>query len=325
MKNQIVLSICIPTYNQPQDLRRTLSSIVSQISSGEIEVIIGDNSTNSETEHLVKRDFDLPYLHYFRYGKNLGSDRNILLITGNAKGQYIWWFGDDKMRPGAINYILNIIKKNSDLSLIWVNVVNLQVPGGVLVYNFSQDKLVSNKNQVLEEISDELTFISSIVFRKDKILNVNQKNMNQFIGSGFVNLYLVMHILSQGGKFYYISYPYIIYHPTPAGRYSYDRFQVFGINFFKVVMNFKDKFDGKPIKRMLTKNFSRLWRWVLVGWLEGYSTPRGKLWPMFKLYWNFSEFWLAAPFFLMPKFVIKFIYFLETAIRKFKKKITQID
>ena len=53
MENNILLSICIPTYNQPQKVKRLLKSLLPQISP-EVEIIVCDDSSNFETENIIK-------------------------------------------------------------------------------------------------------------------------------------------------------------------------------------------------------------------------------------------------------------------------------
>ncbi len=315
ISENIILSICIPTCNRPIKLKRLLESIFSQVTP-EVEIVIGDDSSGFETEKIIKKNFPNDRIFYYRNkhqkfdeGPNSSKfDRNLLGITKQASGKYIWWFGDDdEMQPGAINHVLDIIKQKSNITLIWVNhyVFSQNIPA----FNWRKDKFFEDKNQVIEDVANLLGFISSIIFRKDGISNIDEKKMEKFIGSGFINLYLVMHILSKNGKFFYINYPYVCIHLSSVNEISYDGFQVFTVNFYNIVMSFKKSFLKKSFKKMLAKNFGHVWRGILVSWLRGYDTPKGKLWIIFKLYWNFPEFWLAAPFFMMPKFITKFGYF----------------
>ena len=43
-----------------------------------------------------------------------------------AKGEYIWFIGDDDLLvPGAIKYLLRLIKRNSAFDFFWVNTFHL--------------------------------------------------------------------------------------------------------------------------------------------------------------------------------------------------------
>ncbi|MGM2833869.1 glycosyltransferase family 2 protein, partial [Bacillus cereus group sp. Bce025] len=69
IKNVPLVSILIPTYNRPHYFKIALESALAQTYSN-IEIIVGDDSTNNETEKLIYRD----YLHkhkHITYIRNL--------------------------------------------------------------------------------------------------------------------------------------------------------------------------------------------------------------------------------------------------------------
>ena len=57
LKN-ILLSICLPVYNQPDKVREFFKNIIPQLNpeiSSHIEIVIRDDSTNDETKNVVSR------------------------------------------------------------------------------------------------------------------------------------------------------------------------------------------------------------------------------------------------------------------------------
>ncbi len=62
IKNVPLVSILIPTYNRPHYFKIALESALAQTYSN-IEIIVGDDSTNNETEKLIYRD----YLHKHKH------------------------------------------------------------------------------------------------------------------------------------------------------------------------------------------------------------------------------------------------------------------
>jgi glycosyltransferase involved in cell wall biosynthesis len=110
MTNKI--SIIIPTYNRPIELRDTLNSILNQTFSPK-EILIIDDSTNNFTENLIKNlsnnflkiNIILKYIKNTRaksltLARNLGIDKS----TGNI----ILFLDDDVILDN--NYIFEIIK-----------------------------------------------------------------------------------------------------------------------------------------------------------------------------------------------------------------------
>jgi len=62
------------------------------------------------------------------------------------------------------------------------------------------------------------------------------------------------------------------------------------------------------VRKVIKKSFASLWRGMLVGWIGGWDTPKGKRWRMFKLYWSYPECWIALPIMLMPLWVNRGLY-----------------
>ena len=97
MKNRLPLvSVGIPTYNRPKDLRRTLECITGQTYKN-LEIIVSDNcSPGPETEAIV-REFMAKdaRIQYFRQQENKGGEFNFKFVLGKATGEYFMWAADD--------------------------------------------------------------------------------------------------------------------------------------------------------------------------------------------------------------------------------------
>lgn len=304
----IVLSICILSYNQPYEVRRFLKSILPQ-STPEVEIVIKDDSSNSDTENVVKEYIRKGPIRYFR-GKKGGLDKAIISITQEARGRYVWWFGDDVMADGAIIKVLSLIKSFPDISFIGVNSCDLNKCE--LAHKLGGDKFFKDRNQVIEEILSSLGFISATIFKRENALT-GLKNSEKFIGSAFVNLYIVMHVLSQGGKFYFLSMPYVLGNSkSPDQVQWYDCFYPFAINLFYIVQEFRDLFDKRSIKKALSNNLKGILKGIMVHRAKGYTTGLGtsdpKLKILTKLYWNYSILWVMFPFLVLPRSADKILY-----------------
>jgi glycosyltransferase involved in cell wall biosynthesis len=91
------VSVLIPTYNRPDYVRLALESVLQQ-SYRNIEIIIGDDSTNDDTEILMQ-DYihQYPRIRYFRNQTNLGQFDNSLRCMELAEGEYINFLMDDDL------------------------------------------------------------------------------------------------------------------------------------------------------------------------------------------------------------------------------------
>ncbi len=114
--NNPVISICIPTYNRAKCLRQCIESITEQFkdtqSRDNVEIVISDNASVDDTESLVKEfQKEFSNIYYYKNSENIGVDRNILNAVEKAKGEWVWFLGDDDaLFSGAIDYMLQELK-----------------------------------------------------------------------------------------------------------------------------------------------------------------------------------------------------------------------
>ncbi|GLV65191.1 glycosyl transferase [Bacillus mycoides] len=95
-KNLPLVSILIPTFNRPHYFKIALESALAQTYSN-IEIIVGDDSTNDATEILMKRHYLPNYknITYIRNSATLGQFNNSLMLLEQSNGEYINFLMDD--------------------------------------------------------------------------------------------------------------------------------------------------------------------------------------------------------------------------------------
>ena len=90
-----LVSVCIPTYNRSNSLKRAIKNILAQTYT-EIEILISDNCSTDETaslcESLLKENSKIKY---FRQPYNIGPTANFEFIRKKSKGEYFIWHSDD--------------------------------------------------------------------------------------------------------------------------------------------------------------------------------------------------------------------------------------
>ena len=117
MSKEIVLSICIPTYNRAECLDQCLQHIICQFNNekikNSIEIVISDNASTDNTAQVVKKfQKSFANIRYFRNKKNLGIDKNIINAVIKATGTYCWHIGDDDfIQNGGLEFIVNFLLK----------------------------------------------------------------------------------------------------------------------------------------------------------------------------------------------------------------------
>lgn len=323
MNEPPILSICIPTYNQPEAIENFFASVSGQLTS-DVEILIRDDSPNEDTTPIVdKYRSKIPApLVYFKGEKSKvgGYDKALLFLTSKANGQYIWWYGDDVMVPGAIGRILETIRINPHVSFIWLNSRDISNPNDQGL-NLGGDKYFTDGSEVFAINVGLLGFPSITLLKREEALP-EIPNAQKFIGTTLTGYYLVLHILSQKNKkFIFLQDPCLMSNPKPPGEVRwYDSFQVHGINYFVIAQAFKRKFEGKQFRKGLADQFGRIWRAVIVeralGLNTGFAAPSPKLWKMTKLYWSYPEFYVALPLMLLPRFILRLCYLLFKGMKK---------
>ena len=97
MLNKLI-SICIPSYNRPEELYRLLKSIDSK-ENNKFEIVICEDKSPKREEinkivnkYISENNFDVKY---YENDINLGYDKNIKELIRKASGDFIVFMGDD--------------------------------------------------------------------------------------------------------------------------------------------------------------------------------------------------------------------------------------
>jgi glycosyltransferase involved in cell wall biosynthesis len=104
-----LVSVCIPTYNRAERLRRAVDRLQGG-SYSNLEIIISDNASTDHTrelcEDLCRRD---SRIRYFRQPVNRGLTANFEFARCQATGEYFLWHGDDDYL--AADYISGCVQE----------------------------------------------------------------------------------------------------------------------------------------------------------------------------------------------------------------------
>ncbi|HCD56497.1 glycosyltransferase family 2 protein [Haliea sp.] len=187
------LSICIATLNRGDVIASTLDSILAQLHPA-IEIVIVDGaSTDSTPEILANYCHKCPSLRYYREDKNSGVDADFDRSVHYAKGVYCWLMTDDDLLlPGAIHRILVALNSAPDLVIVDAE-VKTEDFGATLQksrMDLTADMHFNNADDLfLETAGDALSFIASVIIRRDLWL---RRNRNRYYGSLFIHVGVIL-------------------------------------------------------------------------------------------------------------------------------------
>lgn len=122
------LSICIPTYNRPNQLPNCLNSIylAKKNCNLEFEVCVSDNGSNYNVKEIVNKYKKKLNINLNVNKKNLGYQPNLLKTINISKGEYVWAIGDDDLlMPNSLKKIEELLKKYKDVDFFYLNSYHL--------------------------------------------------------------------------------------------------------------------------------------------------------------------------------------------------------
>lgn len=226
-KNSPLISFCIPTFNRAIQLEKCLASIYTQIGRDSLfEVFVSNNMSTDDTEAVINKYSDLyGNLTYNKNEANIGADRNIALTIEKSKGKYIILHGDDDyFKDNTIYPLMDVINKNSDSSLLFINVLSNK--GDVAKYN--------GINEFLQATSIAASFISSIIIKREIFNKITEPF--KYIDTSFNQIYLQYSILLSDPNFSLINRSIFNYEGANPGGYNFGK--VFIKNYLDILYNF---------------------------------------------------------------------------------------
>lgn len=197
-----VLAICVPTFNRTNELDRQLAWLAEEIRGFEAdcEVIISDNCSEDNTQEIVEKwrsHFAATSFQSNRNSENIGWMRNFTYLLNASSSQYTWMIGDDDpIKPGTLAFVLNTLKSQPDLSLIFLNFSDRWIETGeVGVLNWLSTHLEDRKTEgmaVFEECIEErigsVMFLTSTIFQTKLLQTALQQwsdSVNNWAGMAY--------------------------------------------------------------------------------------------------------------------------------------------
>lgn len=115
MRNEPILSVCIPCYNAAKHVRECIDSILSQ-SFTDFELLIVDDGSNDDSISIIQ-SYDDSRIKLLKNKHNYIASLNLLLQQ--AKGKYIARMdADDKMLPDRLLIQYNYMEHHPEIDVL---------------------------------------------------------------------------------------------------------------------------------------------------------------------------------------------------------------
>lgn len=188
-----LLSICIPSYNRPQELIRLLKSLdISE--TRRIEVVICEDKSPKRKEIREQvNDFVNSSEYVVRYienKENFGFDGNLRQCIENAAGEWIMYMGDDDLFvPHIMNeYIHYLDSLDKEIGYVLRAYQNIHSDGKIEKFDyFGKNMFFEAGFDTYVKLYRKSVFISGFCFRREYTL---ESLTNRFDGSLLYQLYI---------------------------------------------------------------------------------------------------------------------------------------
>ena len=256
--NNILLSICIPTFNRAHHLEATINSIVKQKrfqETNDVEIVISDNCSVDETMQVSDKFKDIfgDKIRYFRNSENI-KDANFEKVLSLGKGVFLKLNNDTLLhKDDTLDKIIELIIKNIENKDI------IFFSNGALK-NITKSKCL-NLDSFVKTVSFNSTWIVCFGIWKKDFDSIDGFSRN-------ANLQLVqtdvLFRLISSGRSVLVDNTQLFNSVPPASKGGYNIYQVFVTNYLGLVENYS---QGKKISRVtLFNEKSKLFIHFLIPW-----------------------------------------------------------
>lgn len=186
------LSICIPSYNRPDELERLLNSIDAS-DTDLVEIVIREDNSPKRKEIRSKVEryrantfYDVVYIEN---ESNYGYDKNIRSLAQTAQAKWVMFMGDDDVFvEGGLDKYLSFLKKHDELGYVLRRYQVENFDGQTEEYRFADKHVFLEAGQnAIVEFFRRSVFISGFTYRNECF---NDYECEQFDGTLLFQLYI---------------------------------------------------------------------------------------------------------------------------------------
>lgn len=204
--DDLFISICVPSYNRPSEIRRLLDSIDVKKHANDVEIVICEDKAPKRDEVRAQvNDFSKNNqyrIKYFENEQNCGYDKNLRNLINHAQGEFIIFMGDDDMFiPGRLDGFIDYVNEHHDCGYILRCYQNVACSGSVAEYKyFPKDEVFPPSAKTYVSMFDKSVFISGFTIKRKYAKEIET---DIFDGSLLYQMYLLTEVCRKYPSGYY--------------------------------------------------------------------------------------------------------------------------
>lgn len=238
----ILLTICIPTYNRKERLCCQLDSLYCQDDINKVNVLLIDNDSPYDINIVIKEHFkgEIPQnMEIHRNPVNICLEGNIVMPFFLAKTPWIWTLSDDDLtQPNSISKVLQEIGAHPDASQIIFSITGFFPHENKIIDNI--DNFINYWDGV-KHTGGDLVFLSNKVCNLTKIKPYLGQALRQCFNA-IAHIIPILLTLNERVGYVYLSSEVIVSYKKPAvgSEWNYGQIMLSFSNISYLELNIKE-------------------------------------------------------------------------------------
>lgn len=199
--NNLLVSVCMITYNQAGYVQQALKNILDQVCDFEFEVIVSNDSSSDESDklilELIKEHSNGHRVRYFYQPTNLGMNSNFQFVYNKCLGKYIaicegddYWTDSYKLQKQV-----DFLEANPEF-VICYHPVNVLFPNGIV----EEDYLIKDLIMKSESTAYDLAVLGNYLHTPSVVFRNVLKKFPELIKESPIGDFFLWMLLVQYGK-----------------------------------------------------------------------------------------------------------------------------
>lgn len=250
----IILSICVVTYNHKQYIEECLESILNQQMNFKYEVIVGNDSSTDGTEEVLRKYEDR--VKIINRSENMGLCANLYDLLLRARGKYVVNFsGDDYFnKKDILQKMVDFLESHDEY---------YSVSGGMQLYNVQKGEMKeTHKDQIPKQhtIYDFLSGTKGLTIYGYGVMRNTfyaDREWNNYIIQGARNneeMKMYFYTLGKGSKYFLPESWFVYRFVAEEGRSNYnsthselEKFMDYYYDILMMQKQFGNEYNFRPL------------------------------------------------------------------------------